>query len=123
MPRTAAPHRSRAAVACSAKRLRFRTGILAPLAVVVGFIVVGVSIVALCYDVRAGIPSHAERVGRRPENHGSKPTTISVGFRGKAILGIFSIRVRVTDPNTGQIWPDEGVRKVRKSAFRGISVE
>ena len=66
----------------------------------------------------------AERVGRKAENHGSKPTTISVGFRGKAILGLFSIRVRVTEPNPGQMLPDQGVQMVRKSwAFRGISVE
>ena len=67
--------------------------------------------------------SPAERVGRKAENHGSKPTTISV-FRGKAILAVFSIRVRVTEPNPGQIWPDQGVQMVRKSwAIRGISVE
>ena len=41
---------------------------------------------------------HAERVGRKQENRGSKPTTISVGFRGTAILDVFSIRVRVTAP-------------------------
>ena len=63
-------------------------------------------------------------MGRTPENHGSKPTTISVGFREKDILGMFSIRVRVTEPNPGLIWPDQGVEKARKSwANRGISVE
>ena len=80
---------------------------------------------AVAFQVMSsGGRSHAERVGRRPENHGSKPTTISVGFRGKAIFGVFSIRVRVTAPKSGQIWPDQGVQKGRKSwAVRGISVE
>ena len=31
-------------------------------------------------------PSHVERVGRTAENHGSKPTTISVGLRGYRLL-------------------------------------
>ena len=50
--------------------------------------------------------SHAERVGRRPENHGSKPTTISVGFRGKAILGYFLLGLglqRQNQAKSGQI--------------------
>ena len=47
-----------------------------------------------------------------------------MGFRGTAILDVFSIRVRVTAPESGPTWPDQGVQKVRKSwAFRGISVE
>ena len=68
---------------------------------------------ALCQmcDVRTQNPGRgneetdrlAERVGRKPENHGSKPTTISVGFRGKAILGVFSIRKAQNQAESGQI--------------------